>query len=112
MESAENYDQWAEAAIRYDKKHRLDHWKVTDESTRYDYVAIRDRLERLRALRAKSDSHGLLFALNEGIHGNMGGMDRPALYRTAKFATKQLIIDYVELVLPACPSICSSFPSQ
>jgi NTE family protein len=98
MESAENYDQWAKAAIRHDKKHRLDHWKVTDESAHYDYVAIRDRLERLRELRAKSDSHGLLFALNEGIHGNMGGMGRPALYRKAKFATKQLIIDYVEEV--------------
>ncbi len=98
LASAETYEQWAEAAKRYDKKKKLDAWRAADESSRYDYAAIRDRLDRLRALRAKSDSHGLLFALNEGIHGNMGGMGRPALYQKAKFGTKQLVVDYVEEV--------------
>ena len=34
------------------------------------------RLDRLRSMRAKHDYQGLLFNLNEGIHGNMGGMGK------------------------------------
>ena len=98
MATARDYAQWTRAALAYDKKNGLDSWRKRDESARYDFAAIRDRLDRLRALRAKSDSHGLLFALNEGIHGNMGGMGRPSLYQKAKFGTKQLIVDYVDEV--------------
>lgn len=98
MATAETYAQWADAATAYDKKNKLDRWKADDVSPLFDHVAIRDRLERLRALRAKSDSHGLLFALNEGIHGNMGGMGRAALYQKAKIGTKRLICDYVDEV--------------
>ncbi|MEQ8516892.1 MAG: DUF3336 domain-containing protein, partial [Chromatocurvus sp.] len=34
--------------------------------------------------------------LNEGIHGNMGGMGRSTLYQRAKFGTKHLIEQYIE----------------
>ena len=47
------------------------------------------------------DDRGLLVALNEGIHGNMGGMGRSSLYEKAKFGTKQLIVDYVDEVVSA-----------
>jgi hypothetical protein len=66
---------------------------MLDQSRRYDYVAIRVRLDRLRALRARQDHRGLLFNLNEGIHGNIGGMGRASLYEKAKFGTKQLVVD-------------------
>ena len=98
MATADTYAQWADAAAAYDKKNKLDRWKAEDDSPLYDHVAIRDRLERLRTLRAKSDSHGLLFALNEGIHGNMGGMGRAALYQKARLGTKSLICEYVDEV--------------
>lgn len=98
MATAQTYAEWAAAAEAYDKKNKLDRWRAEEESSIYDNVAIRSRLERLRALRAKSDSHGLLFALNEGIHGNMGGMGRAALYQKARSGTKTLITDYVDEV--------------
>jgi TAG lipase/steryl ester hydrolase/phospholipase A2/LPA acyltransferase len=43
----------------------------------------------------RNDHQGLLFTLNEGIHGNMGGMGRSSLYRRAKFGTKRLIEQYI-----------------
>ena len=52
-------------------------------------------------MRAKHDYHGLLFTLNEGIHGNMGGMGNAALYHRAAFGTKQLIEDYVDEIVDA-----------
>ena len=43
----------------------------------------------------------MLFTLNEGIHGNMGGMGKPVLYSRAKFGTKNLIGDYVDAIVDA-----------
>jgi NTE family protein len=107
MASAESYEEWANAAKHYDYYNRLDEWKEREESAKYDYVAIRDRLEQLRALRRKSDSHGLLFTLNEGIHGNMSGMGRHSLYEEAMFGTKQLIVDYVDEIVSALKYLSS-----
>ena len=91
MRRADTYQQWKRAALRYDRRFKLDRWKRDDRSEDYDFVEIRSRLEQLRELRAKKDNHALLFTLNEGIHGNMGGMGKPSLYRKAKFGTKKLI---------------------
>lgn len=99
LENAETYEQWSDAAIRYDQKYRLDYWKKADHTRRYDYINIRQRLDSLRAMRADQDDHGLLFALNEGIHGNMGGMGRDSLYNKAKFGTKRLITEYIEEIV-------------
>jgi len=70
-------------------------WRGVDHSNRYDYAQIRLRLDRIRNMRARHDHHGLLFTLNEGIHGNMGGMGSHSLYQRAKFGTKRLIEQYI-----------------
>ena len=101
MAEAETYQEWKEAALAYDERHRIDRWKENDKSNRYDYAFIRSRLEQLRLLRRAKDNHGLLFSLNEGIHGNLAGMGSPKLYQKAKFGTKQLIVDYIEEVSSA-----------
>jgi len=93
MEQASSYEEWKEAALALDQKKDLDRWKIIDQSRRYDYVSIRVRLDRLRALRSRHDNRGLLFTLNEGIHGNMGGMGRSSLYEKANFGTKKLVAD-------------------
>ena len=96
MAEAESYEQWKEAAIAYDEKHGLQKWKDNDSSHRYDYKAIRNRLNILKDVRKTNDNSALLFNLNEGIHGNLGGMGSSSLYRKAKFGTKQLVIDFVD----------------
>ena len=107
MDAATSYEEWKLAAIEHDEESGAAHWKQLDQSTRYDFVSIRARLDHLRNLRARHDDKGLLFALNEGIHGNMGGMGAAPLYGKAKFGTKQLIEDYVEEIALALEHLAS-----
>ena len=96
MDKSTDYPQWREAAQEHDELTGKKRWRDVDQTTEYDYVQIRLRLDKLRSLRARHDYHGLLFALNEGIHGNMGGMGRSALYQHANFGTKRLIEQYID----------------
>lgn len=107
MDAATSYDEWKDAAIAYDKSTDLERWKSNDESSQFDYTSIRRRLKRLRRLRAKKDYAGVLYALNEGVHGNIDGMGRAALYGKAKFGTKALITDYVNEVTGALELLAS-----
>ena len=107
MEKASSYEEWKEAAIAHDKKNGLDRWKETEQSRLYDFASIRLRLAQLRKLRRAHDNRGLLFNLHEGIHGNLGGMGRFALYDKCMFGTKKLIIDYVDEVVRALRHIAS-----
>ncbi|NIB38881.1 DUF3336 domain-containing protein [Pseudomaricurvus alkylphenolicus] len=110
---AANYDEWSGAARDHDVISGNERWKQTDHSPLYDHEEIRLRLERLRQLNGRGDHQGLLFTLNQGIHGNMGGMGKPGLYQRARFGTKALIGDYLEeiwqaldrLASPACSDI-------
>jgi NTE family protein len=98
MNKARSYDEWRQAAIEHDELSGKRRWREVDQTSQYDYAQIRLRLDRIRSLRARHDHHGLLFTLNEGIHGNMGGMGRSSLYRQAKFGTKKLIEQYIDEV--------------
>ena len=101
MAEAETYDDWASLAREHDEATGMDRWRARDHTRLYDYEAIRERLDRLRSLRVRGDDAGLLFALNEGIHGNMGGMGSPSLQGRARFGTKQLIEAYVDEIVDA-----------
>jgi NTE family protein len=96
MDNCTSYEEWREAAIQHDEISGQQRWREMDQSSQYDYTQIRLRLDRLRSLRARHDHQGLLFTLNEGIHGNMGGMGRSSLYHRAKFGTKKLIEQYID----------------
>ena len=107
MDAATSYSEWKAAAIAHDKSTKLADWKSDDKSTEFDYTSIRRRLKRLRRLRTKKDYAGVLYALNEGVHGNIDGMGRAALYSKAKFGTKKLIVDYVNEVVKALELLAS-----
>ena len=107
MEAAKSYAEWKAAAIAHDKKSGVSQWRTSDESKHFDYVSIRRRLRRLRGLKAKKDYAGLLFALNEGVHGNIDSMGSSALYGKTKFSTKKLIVDYVDEVVTALDILAS-----
>ena len=101
LSEAADYASWARAAIALDERSGRAKWKARLRSNLYDWATIQHRLEELRGLRERGDSHGLVFAIEEGVHGNLGGMGRPILYSKARFGTKQLIGDYVEAVSDA-----------
>ena len=96
MEKAESYEQWSELAAAWDHEGGLDDWKQDDACESYDYRSIRQRLDVLRDLRFRKDYHQLLFVLNEGVHGNLGGMGKPSLYNKARLGTKNLITRYID----------------
>lgn len=96
MDKASSYSQWCESAQEHDEMSGQKRWRDVDQTSQYDYVEVRIRFDRLRSLRANHDYHGLLFALNEGIHGNMSGMGCSSLYQRANFGTKRLIEQYID----------------
>ncbi len=107
MKEADSYEQWADYAKLHDEVTGRDKWRKFEQSERYDFAAIRSRLNELRLLRERGDNHELLFALHEGIHGNLGGMGKPTLFGHAKFGTKNLIEDYVEELALALEHLAS-----
>jgi TAG lipase / steryl ester hydrolase / phospholipase A2 / LPA acyltransferase len=95
LDQAGTYEEWKAAALADDERSGAAAWRRSDASSRYDYRVIRRRLEEVRTVRSAGDPHRLLYYLNEGIHGNMGGMGSSRLYRKAKFGTKDLITSYI-----------------
>jgi TAG lipase/steryl ester hydrolase/phospholipase A2/LPA acyltransferase len=101
LSQANSYQEWLEFAEQHDAETGADVWRRNDESGLYDASSIAIRLQRLRRLRKKGNDKGLLFALNEGIHGNMAGMGHAKLYQKAKAGTKHLIEDYINEIRDA-----------
>jgi NTE family protein len=95
MRAAQCYEEWLAAAEILDESNGNQRWRRMDQSRHFDYVSIRLKLDKLRALRSRHDFPGLMFALNEGIHGNVDGMGKPELYQRAVAGTKILIEEYV-----------------
>ena len=96
MDKATTYAEWKAAALAHDERSGAARWRRVDASSRYDYKVIRRRLDEIRQIRAAGDPHQMLYYLNEGIHGNMGGMGSSRLYRKARFGTKDLVTQYIQ----------------
>jgi len=107
MVTAENYAEWKALAQAHDEISGMETWKATEKSNQYDHANIRSRINILRDLKSREDHTGLLFALNEGIHGNQGGMGRAELFEKAKFGTKHLIEAYVDELVDALRMIAN-----
>ncbi len=101
MASAQSFQQWRELAVAHDLATGRDIWRAKADSPLYDDTSINTRLQRLRKLRKRGDDQGLLFALSEGIHGNMAGMGNPKLYSKARSGTKLLISEYIDEICGA-----------
>jgi TAG lipase/steryl ester hydrolase/phospholipase A2/LPA acyltransferase len=106
--NANTYDEWKAAAMAQDERMGGAKWRKTDKTTLYDYEVIRRRLDEVNSIRATGDAHRLLFYLNEGIHGNMGGMGNPALYNRSRFGTKDLITDYINALSDALKQVADA----
>lgn len=104
----EDYEDWQNWATEEDARSGADLWRDEEHSELYDYKIIRRRYDELADVRAAGDTQRLLFYLNEGLHGNMGGMGSPALYTKAKSGTKQLIENYVNEVALALQDLANA----
>lgn len=112
LAAASSYAEWQALAARHDELSGAANWRQVPQSRLYDHAEVQARLDHLQQLLADQSTHELLYALNEGIHGNMGGMGKPVLYQRAKCGTKHLIEDYVETIARALEHISQSPASQ
>ncbi len=96
--SFDSYEGWKRDALEKDDASGMTAWKDIDETSLYDFAAIRARRDALRKMLKDHDDHGLLFALNEGLHGNMDGIGKTALYQQAAIGTKVLITEYIDAI--------------
>ena len=112
LKQAGSYDEWMAAAVAYDRHKGLDRWRTKDATGQYDHVSIRLRLDALQSLKARHDIKGILYTLNEGIHGNMGGMGKAGLYGHALSGTKNLVENYIEEVVHALELIAADDSGQ
>ena len=77
MSRVEDYQQWMTLAQRHDDLSGGSRWRKKEDSTLYDSVEIRKRHDELAELLKTKNHSDLLFALNEGLHGNLEGMGQP-----------------------------------
>lgn len=112
MRNANSFSDWQEMAAKHDRMSGAEEWKQREHCDLYDARQIRKRYKALRQALDDGDMEEVLFALNEGIHGNMAGMGNRALYRQAKLGTKVLIDDYVNLIIKALKLIADVPESQ
>ncbi|MDX1504765.1 MAG: DUF3336 domain-containing protein [Spongiibacter sp.] len=96
LDNAESYSEWRDIAQALDESQGLDYWRAIERSQLYDFATIRDRLDQMRELRNDGNGPGLLYVLNEGIHGNTAGIGNMALYGRARSGTKFLVEEYIE----------------
>ncbi|MCG8668963.1 MAG: DUF3336 domain-containing protein [Pseudomonadales bacterium] len=101
MKVASSYREWEDLAKQHDFQSGAEGWKHQRKCKLYDYNEIYSRYNILKHCLDKGLEGELLYALNEGVHGNMGGMGSPVMYAQAKFGTKKLIDDYVSLIADA-----------
>lgn len=108
LAAANDYHEWLRLAQRHDKFSGAGHWRDIESSSLYNHDAIRQRHDLLAKLLAEKNYSDLLFALNEGLHGNIGGMGRPALHHRAKSGSKHLIEAYNVLIIESLNVIASA----
>lgn len=108
MARAEGLAQWRQLAAEHDRASGANEWKQREDSELFDARQIRTRYHNLRDRSAQGDNEEVLFALNEGLHGNMGGMGRTALYRRSKLGTKELVANYVSCICDALRQIAAA----
>ena len=95
------YEDWLAHAAKEDRRSGADRWRSEERSTLYDYKVIRYRYDELVNIRRSGDPTSLLYYLNEGLHGNMGGIGSPLLYKKALSGTKTLIDSYLSELVAA-----------
>ncbi|WP_111656204.1 DUF3336 domain-containing protein [Isoalcanivorax indicus] len=108
IEHAATYQEWHEASAEHDRRSGADDWKDIDRSRHYDYELIRNRLAQIRQARERGDVNKLVFHLHEGLHGNLGNISNPQLYRYTRTGTKRLIETYLNEVSTALDYLCDN----
>ncbi len=108
LDHALDYRTWRAVALELDELEGKADWRGRDETRDYDYRLIRARLNELRQLREEQRVEELVYALHEGLHGNLGGIASPKLYTYCRVGTKLLIEEYLHEVAICLNYLCDN----
>jgi len=108
LSKAGSYQEWKETALTLDKLESKDLWRLEPESDDYDFHLLESRVRLFRKLCRQKDYDQLIFRLREELHGNIGNMANPVLYHQARFGTKILVNEYLDVVCASLNLLCDS----
>ena len=74
----------------------------------YNLRLIRNRLAAIKAARKHHDNRELLFVINEGVHGNLGGIGNADLFKRATAEERALIREYLSETCMALHDLADS----
>ncbi len=112
LRAARTYDQWRAMAVLHDQRSGADVWRKAERSSLYDFEEIRRRHDRLRVALDQDDRREILFLLNEGVHGNMGGMGNAGLYARSLIGTKCLVEGYIDLLVEGLDRVATASEAE
>ncbi|KND94876.1 putative triacylglycerol lipase [Tolypocladium ophioglossoides CBS 100239] len=98
LRSAEEFEDWEEAALHLDSLLSLDLWRNNPTSKYYDWRLITDRLNSLVVARDENNFQLLVNLLRSGLVRNLGNITVPKLYNRSFSGTKYLIDEYITQV--------------
>ncbi|KAI5300897.1 hypothetical protein KEM55_004101 [Ascosphaera atra] len=113
LRSADNYEEWKQAARNLDHYLGNDRWKEKDEYAYYDYIIVNKITGQLKRLRAKAEKENKLdnidmeepSAINEllttiegCVKSSFGGIENPRLYSEAYIGTQYLVQEFIDEV--------------
>lgn len=73
-----------------------------------DLDLIHGRLEAVRTARRHEDVRELIYVINEGVHGNLGGIGDPVSFKATSPKTRRLIRSYLEEMVAAFEDLADS----
>jgi len=112
LREAMSHAEWLSLAAEIDELNGADQWRSSAKSRLYDAHQIKVRSDRLVEFLAGKDRRELIYHLNEGLHGNMGGMGKDVLYQRALTGTKTLIQDYIETLCRALREVAAASDTE
>lgn len=95
---ATTYKQWRDIAWELDDLEGNDAWRAEPTSPHYDHVLIREHLDDMKRARKERDFRALRALIEESLHRNLGDLSNQALYEYSFVGTKDLIVEYLEVM--------------
>ncbi|CAL9729879.1 triacylglycerol lipase 5 [Monosporozyma unispora] len=90
-----SYDQWKLTSLKLDDLTHRDNWKLTPESSLYDYKLIHKLTESMKSMRINENYSQLLYIIRTNWKRNLGNFGDVNLYRHCNVGTKKIIHDYL-----------------
>ncbi|QIW97811.1 hypothetical protein AMS68_003329 [Peltaster fructicola] len=95
LQTAKQYEEWEEAALRLDEFEGHSAWKKEEESTDYDAQVLKQKIVEVDRIREGNNLKDMLMYIRTALHRDIAGIGNSHLYRQSRVGTKEIIEQYV-----------------